>query len=243
MPGPTATKTRLRPAEDHRPRVAAEKRARMRRKLVESALLVFAEKGVDASVIEDVIAAAGVSRGTFYNYYRTNAELQVAALEELSNELMQQIEAQVSESASSAARLCTGVRLYLQAALQFPLFARFLARLGPTVLGPDNLINKYVPRDLEAGMAAGEFVRLPALAALDLVVGSALMAVTRIAENQADDDYLGAALIAMLRGLGFAEKKAKALVAAPLEPLVLDADTLFMRSDARFQSRRRRRRA
>ena len=49
-------------AIDHRPRVAAERRARMRRKLVESALLVFAEKGVDASVIEDVIAAATLGR-------------------------------------------------------------------------------------------------------------------------------------------------------------------------------------
>lgn len=243
MPGPTDTKTRLRRKADHRPRVAAEKRARMRRKLVESALLVFAEKGVDASVIEDVIAAAGVSRGTFYNYYRTNAELQVATLEELSNELMQQIDAQVNNNPSPAARLCAGVRLYLRAARQFPLFARFLARLGPTVMGPDNLINKYVPRDLEAGMAAGEFARMPALAALDLVVGSALMAVTRIAENQVDDDYLGAALKAMLRGLGLAEQKAKALVAAPLEPLALDADTLFIRSDARFRSGHRRRRA
>ncbi len=51
--------------EDHRPRVAAEKRARMRRKLIENALLVFAEKGVDASVIDDVIRTANVSRGTF----------------------------------------------------------------------------------------------------------------------------------------------------------------------------------
>ena len=73
---------------DHRPRVAAERRARMRRKLVESALFVFAEKGVDASVIEDVIAAAGVSRGTFYNYFRTNAELLAAAINELGNEVV-----------------------------------------------------------------------------------------------------------------------------------------------------------
>ena len=77
---------------DHRTRVAAERRARMHRKLVESALLVFAEKGVDASVIEDVIAAADVSRGTFYNYFRTNGELLAAAIQELGNELVEHIE-------------------------------------------------------------------------------------------------------------------------------------------------------
>jgi AcrR family transcriptional regulator len=91
-------------AADHRPRVAAERRAHMRRKLVESALLVFVDKGVDASVIEDVIAAAGVSRGTLYNYFRTNAELLVAAIEELGNEVVDLIESRVKPLPSPAAR-------------------------------------------------------------------------------------------------------------------------------------------
>lgn len=227
--------------EDHRPRVAAEKRARMRRKLVESALLVFAEKGVDASVVEDVISAARVSRGTFYNYYRTNAELQMAALEELNNEILQQIDAQLRQNPSPAARLCTGVRLYVRAAQQFPLFARFVARLGVPAMAPDNLIYEYVPRDIAAGMAVGEFASMPALVALDMVVGSALMAVVRIAENRADDDYLNAAMLAILRALGVAEQKARKLMAAPLAPLRLGDDTLFMRSHARFLAQRRRR--
>ena len=46
----------------HRSRVGAERRHRTRVRLIESALEVFAAKGVDATVIEDVIASAGVSR-------------------------------------------------------------------------------------------------------------------------------------------------------------------------------------
>ena len=97
---------------DHRTRVAAERRARMHRKLVESALLVFAEKGVDAPVIDDVIAAAGVSRGTFYNYFRTNGELLAAAIQELGNELVEHIEERVKAIPSPAERVFTGLRLY-----------------------------------------------------------------------------------------------------------------------------------
>jgi AcrR family transcriptional regulator len=229
--------------EDHRPRVAAEKRTRMRRKLIENALLVLAEKGVDASVIEDVIKAAGVSRGTFYNYYRTNAELQMAASDELGNEIVQQIETQTRDNPSPAARICTGVRLYLAAARQFPLFARFVARLGLAAVGPDNLVFNYLPAHLEEGMARREFARMPALVALDIVIGSAVSAVKRIAANEADEDHLRAAVLAMLRGLGVAEQKARAAVDTPLAPLLLGDDTLFMRSHARFlsQSRRRRR--
>ena len=228
--------------EDHRTRVAAEKRARMRDKLIENALLVFAEKGVDASVIDDVIKAAGVSRGTFYNYYRTNTELQMAATDELGNEIVQQIENQTRDNPSPAARVCTGVRLYLRAARQFPLFARFVARTGLSAVGPENLVYKYLPAHLEEGMAAGEFARMPTPVAVDIVLGSVVTAVTRIAENEADDDYLRAAVLAMLRGLGVAERKARAAADAPLAPLLLGEDTLFMRSHARFLSQERRRR-
>jgi AcrR family transcriptional regulator len=227
--------------EDHRPRVAAEKRGRMRRKLIENALLVFAEKGVDASVIEDVIKTAGVSRGTFYNYYRTNAELQMAASDELGNEIVQQIETKTRDNPSPAARICTGVRLYLAAARQFPLFARFVARLGLAAIGPDNLVFRYLPAHLEEGMAVREFARMPALVALDVVLSSVIAAVKRIAANEADDDHLRAAVTAMLRGLGVAEQKALALPDAPLAPLLLGEDTLFMRSHLRFLSQRRRR--
>jgi len=225
--------------QDHRPRVAAERRARMRRKLVESALLVLAEKGVDASVIEDVIAAAAVSRGTFYNYFRTNAELLVAVIEELGNEVVDLIEARVKSFPSPAARLFIGLRLYMSAARRFPLFARFIARVGPQAIGPDNRVYKYIPIHIEEGIRAGEFVDAPVLVALDMVVGAGLLAVARITGGRADDAYLNAMLLALARALGLDPTRAEALLSEPLEPLELDPDSLVVRSHARFKKQKR----
>lgn len=46
------------------------------RQLIEQAAWnVFAEKGFDATTIRDIIAASGVSPGTFYNYYGTKEEI------------------------------------------------------------------------------------------------------------------------------------------------------------------------
>ena len=219
-------------ANDHRPRVAAERRARMQRKLVESALLVFAEKGVDASVIEDVIAAAAVSRGTFYNYFRTNAELLVAAIEELGNEVVQLIEARVQALPSPAARLIGGLRLYLDTARRFPLLARFIARVGAQSVGPDNLVYAYIPIHVAEGIKAGEFVDVPIPVALDMIVGAGLIALSRITTGQADDAYIAAMLLALLRCLGFAEDRATSLIAAPLAPLDFDKDMLLVRGHA-----------
>jgi len=229
-------------ANDHRPRVAAERRARMRRKLVESALLVFAEKGVDSSVIEDVIAAAGVSRGTFYNYFRTNQEILVAAIEELGNELVDMIESRVEALPSPAERLFTGLRLYLGAAGRFPLFARFITRVGPQAVGPDNLVYKYIPIHLAEGIKAGEFVDAPVGVTLDMIVGAGLVAVARISARRVDDAYLVAMLLALARSLWLDGARAEALISQPLAPLALEPDSLLMRSHARFDKQRRRKR-
>lgn len=226
--------------KDHRPRVAAERRARMRRKLVESALLVFAEKGVDASVIDDVIAAAGVSRGTFYNYFRTNAELLAAANEELGNEIVHLIETHVHAIPSPAARLLTGLRLYLDVARRFPLFARFVARVGEAqALSPDNLIYKYLPIHLAEGIKARELTDAPVLVMVDLIVGAGLVAVARLSAGLADEAYLRAVLLTLMRGLGLPSDRAESLIAEPLAPLDLSPDSLFMRSQARFRKQKR----
>src|SRR5450830_694756 len=92
---------------DHRPRVAAERRERMRKRLIESAMIVFAEKGVGASVIPEVVAAAEVSQGSFYNYFRTNDDLLAAVSSELSAEMIELIEPAVGDIADPALRAAT----------------------------------------------------------------------------------------------------------------------------------------
>jgi hypothetical protein len=69
---------------------------------------------------------------------RTNAELLVAASEELGNEIVQLIETHVHAIPSPAMRLLTGLRLYLDVdvARRFPLFARFVTRVGAGALRP-----------------------------------------------------------------------------------------------------------
>lgn len=229
--------------EDHRPRVAAERRARMRRALVEAALLVFAEKGVDASVIDDVITAAGVSRGTFYNYFRTNAELLIAANEELGNELVRRIEERVAMLPTPAARLATGIRLYFDVARRFPLLAHFLARVGPQAAGPSNLLYTYLPVHLADGMKRGEFVVMPTLAALDIIVGTGILVVARISAGEADDKYLRASLVGLMRSLGYPSEGTEALLATPLPSLDFGEESLLVRTHRRYMDQKRPRRA
>ena len=218
---------------DHRTRVAAERRERMRARLAESALAVFAEKGAGASVIQDVIASAGVSQGTFYNYFRTNEELLLAVAEELSNELIDAIERTVSQYQDPAVRIATGVRLYLYKARAFPLFASFVVQTGLHLASPNHLIYEYVPQHLEAGFTSGRFHRMPMEVAVDLIGGQALMAIARIAAGDASDDYPEWVVATLLQALGVKQKDALHIAFAPLQPVAMPEDSLVARATAR----------
>ena len=82
---------------DHRSAVASQRRGKMRARLIEAALLVVAAKGLDAAMIDDVAATAGVSRGSFYNHFFTLQELLLAANRELADELVGFVLAEVAD--------------------------------------------------------------------------------------------------------------------------------------------------
>ena len=85
---------------NHRTLVGHQRRQKMLLHLIDSAISVYAEKGIDATLIDDVIVAADVSRGTFYNYFRTTTELLAAVGEALSNETLRLIESEVDRKST-----------------------------------------------------------------------------------------------------------------------------------------------
>lgn len=215
---------------DHRPRVAASRRAKMRRRLIESAVLVFAEKGVDASIIDDVILTAGVARGTFYNYFNSNKELLIAVNEELANELLTLVEAQVVVIDDPALRVATGILLFLEAAHQYPLLARFVYRVGFEAAGPGNLIYEFLPPHISEGINKGRFLDMPLACALDLIAGIALVAVFRISTATDGPLHAAHAVSAILRGLGMNAKDARELAHIQTNKLMPPEDSLLVRS-------------
>ncbi|WP_322058398.1 TetR/AcrR family transcriptional regulator [Paraburkholderia sp. J63] len=225
------------PTVDHRTRVAAERRERMRARLIECAMLVFAEKGVGASIIQDVIAAAGVSQGSFYNHFRTNVDLLEAVTQELNNELLELIEGEVGRYEDPALRIATGVRMYLHSADAYPLLGRFISAVGLHSGGPGSLFYRYLPVHIEEGLKAGRFKSVTVDVALDLIAGTALATTLRIATGAADATQPERAVAAILRGLGLSGKDADALVRSPVAQVKASPTSLLVRGRIRSEER------
>ena len=213
--------------QDHRQRVAAERRERMRARLLASAMRLVAEKGPAATSIDDVISAAEVSRGTFYKYFPSPDALVRDLAVEIANELIAMAEPVVLSYEDPAERVSGGMRLVARLAIDHPLAATFLVRLGwPDARGPNMLLD-FVKRDLSEGIRQGRFTRMPIALALNIVTGAVLGATHCMLEPGCSSDFAEQSAAAALRGLGLDAKSAERIANSPLKPVEILSDGLL----------------
>ncbi len=215
------------PVQDHRQRVAAERRERMRARLFASAMKLIAEKGPAATSIDDVISAAEVSRGTFYKYFPSPDALVRELAIEIANELIRMAEPVVQSYDDPAERVSCGIRLVARLAIDHPLAAAFLVRLGwPDARGPNVLLD-FVRRDLTEGIRQGRFTRMPIALALNIVAGAVLGATHCMLEPGCESDFAEQSAAAALRALGVDARSAERISTSPLRPVEILSRSLL----------------
>lgn len=199
----------------------------MRGRLLASAMNLIAGKGPSASTIDDVITAAKVSRGTFYNYFPSADALVRELAMAIANEWIAMVEPVVQSYADPAERVSSGMRLMARLAIDHPLAATFLVRLGwPHARGP-NLLCDFVQRDLADGMRRGRFAQMPMELALNIVAGAVLGATHCMLVPGCADDFAEQSATAALRGLGLDVKTAHRIANAPLKSVKTPSNGLL----------------
>jgi AcrR family transcriptional regulator len=75
------------------------KKLRTREQITEAAIQLFAERGFDATTVDDIAAAADVSRRTFFRYFARKEDVILAWKQETANELREAMAARPREEA------------------------------------------------------------------------------------------------------------------------------------------------
>ena len=203
--------------EDHRVRVGAQRRERTRLRLLQSALDVFSAKGPDATVIDDVIAAAEVSRGTFYNHFSTTSELLLALATAMSDEALSVVDPIVLTFRDPVERFSAGTRLYMQTALRYPTWGRFITAVGTRIAARGQLIDQYLSRDLVAAAHQKRVLVTDVLVARDIVLGSIFYGIETMLTEPTHESHAEQLVATFLRGMGLpaAEADRIAFMALP----------------------------
>jgi AcrR family transcriptional regulator len=184
----------------------AERTEATRGALVAAARGLFGARGYAAVGTEEIVAAAGVTRGALYHHFRDKRDLFRAALVATEQAFLAQVGEAITGIERPGEQLAAALDATLDACTD-PKLARISFLDGPAVLGFEDwhaVIEEsslgLLVLMLENAMAAGELRRTPAGPLAQLLLGALNEAGTAIASG-GDRAAVGTALRALLEGL------------------------------------------
>ena len=211
-----------------RPRRRAEtrpalggKRERTRKKILEAAFgLIGNEKGLTVR-IEEICAAARISRGTFYNYFTSLEQLFEVLAIELSHDLNDALVATWDETQSHAEGSNAAIQHYLNYARRDPAWAWAMVHLnafGPTFGGE---AWDACHRAIAKGIEAGEFDIPNATVGRDLMTGTVMATVRTMLRSGSERPRPEIVAYHLLRALGVPDARARQIAEKPLTDIVI----------------------
>lgn len=199
------------------------RRERTRKALIEAGRALFAKRPSDAVSIDEIVDAAGVAKGSFYNHFPDKEALvrEIARLARVELEAaIGRVNLGVEDPAARVVRaFCAAVRF----AVDDPADARTLTRLfaGATSVGAPS--NSGLAADISAGLAAGRFTAPNVDAGVMAVIGLAQAALSRALDEgsaAAATRVAGQIGAILLRGLGMDGAEAEALASDAADQVV-----------------------
>ena len=149
-----------------------------RRVLVTSARALFGARGYAGVGTEEIVRAAGVTRGALYHQFRDKADLFAAVAEEVEAEISERIAAGAGAATDPVDALRAGARLFLDACAE-PEVERIILLDAPAVLGWEAwraLAGRYglglVRLGLQSAMDAGAIVPQPIAPLAHILIGA-----------------------------------------------------------------------
>ena len=182
-----------------------------RQRLVAAARELFGARGYAGVGTEEIVRAAGVSRGALYHQFRDKADLFAAVAEQIEAEIAGRIAADASGAAADpAAALRIGARLFLDACAE-PDVERIILLDAPAVLGWEawrDLAGRYglglVQLALQTAMDAGAILPQPVAPLAHVLIGAineCALYVARAEDPPAAREQCAAIFDRILRGI------------------------------------------
>jgi AcrR family transcriptional regulator len=177
------------------------RRTLSRNALLGAAVELIGTHGFANVSIDEIVARAGVAKGTFYNHFKDKHDIAHHVALGIRHEIRDRIGIVKIRSNDPAMHLAIALTLFLQLAMASPNKARMLVTLlsGVTDIGAP--MNERVRVTLEAGQASGRFTIQSLDAALVFVLGIVSGGVKSILERPDRPGIEGLVLHLVAHGL------------------------------------------
>lgn len=171
-----------RPGETREARGGRRKRE-TRERLLKSAFLLMAERGVDGVAINEITEAADVGFGSFYNHFESKEAIHAVVVAEVLTRFGEAL-SHIAETLEDPAEiLAASIRYVVLRAKQEPVWGRFLLRSVVSVQNLSEGMGQYLLRDLQRGIDSGRFASDDSFITLLTVGGAAVGAIAAAIEQ------------------------------------------------------------
>lgn len=196
---------------------------RTRDALIRAGRELFAARPVDSVAIDDIVQAADVAKGSFYNHFTDRDALVHAVTAEIRVGLEAAVERANAGVDDPARRIARAICVYQRYAVDEPLRTRVMVRISSGEANFESRANRGLVEDLTAGLAAGRLSIVTLESAMLFVMGVSQAGLART--SRAPELGLAVSLAQqlcalVLRGLGVAPAEADAIAAQSADEIV-----------------------
>lgn len=193
-----------------------KKKERTKQLLIDTALSIYAEIGVNALTLQNLAEKAHVSNGTIYNYFKTREDVLAAVGITLANDFSLSITQANIGIDSGIQRVAIGTRMFLNKAIQDKDWAKALISVIHFDDRMRSTVAKNIFNDLELAKKEGSVHFKENHIAITFLMSATIGALISITEGHIfkDHDILITEMI--LTGLGATPEQASVVARLPL---------------------------
>lgn len=195
-----------------------------RQALLAAAEELFGEHGFSAVSVDEIVARAGVAKGTFYNHFSDKDDIAEQTARAIRHDVRDRIATLKLRSPDPAVHLAIAITMFLQLAVTRPRRAQVLAALMGESTDANAEMNSRLRETLELGLAGGRFEVQSIDSALVLVIGIVSAGIRQLVQGKVltPRRRIIELVVHVLMGLGLSRQEIERDVITPLEELVLN---------------------
>lgn len=191
-----------------------------RERLIQAAMQMMAQKGVEGTAINDITEAADVGFGSFYNYFKSKPEIAQAVFDRYASALRNVTEAIGNSEQDVAVAVAFIQKVLLTKAVASPVWGWFvvhastgLPEIGRTFLEPAIV-------HINAGIAQGRFATRSVPTAARIIQATMFSTMRGLLTGEIRKSAVNETVECLLRMLGMSEEEASELARRRLPPYI-----------------------
>ena len=167
-----------------------QQRLRTRDAILNAATELLAVKPIEAISINELVAVAGVAKGSFYNHFPEKDSLANLASTHIRKQYQRKIMALNANIENPASQIVRGLCSFIQTSIENPRLAAVLLRGDDWMTAGDRPLNEYIQKSIEEGINQKIFLKRTRNHGIILILGTSRISIMRLLTDNPSIDEI-----------------------------------------------------